>query len=99
MASSECPGSIHRRLSSVMPANSFFENVQLHIQLPDLLIDGVLLRVGILARGLHAAEDVGNCSSACRFQFATRFGCTSKALAISAAVLTRRIAFTATLGF
>ena len=53
-------GSIHGRLSSIDEASSFFEKVQLHFQLADLLVELVLLGVGLLAHLLAAvAEDVG----------------------------------------
>ena len=53
-------GSIHGRLSSVDEASSFFEKVQLHFQLADLLEEFVLLGVGLLTHLLAAvAEDVG----------------------------------------
>src|SRR5207248_11162274 len=52
--------SIHRRLSSVEQASSFFEKVQLHFQLADLFIELILLCVGLLAYVLTAvAEHVG----------------------------------------
>jgi hypothetical protein len=54
-----CCGSIHRRRSSIDEASSFFEKVQLHFQLADLLVEFVLLGVGLLAHLLAAvAEDV-----------------------------------------
>src|SRR5215471_9024493 len=53
-------GSIHGRLSSVDEASSFFEKVQLHFQLADLLVELVLLGIRLLAYLLAAvAEDVG----------------------------------------
>jgi hypothetical protein len=53
-------GLIHGRLSSVDEASSFFEKVQLHFQLADLLVELVLVGVGLLAHLLAAiAENVG----------------------------------------
>lgn len=52
-------GSFHGRLSLVEEASSFFEKVQLHFQLADLLVQLVLLGVGLLAHLLAAfAEDI-----------------------------------------
>src|SRR3954470_13502124 len=52
-------GSIHRRRSSIDKASSFFEKVQLHFELADLLVEFVLLGVGLLADLLAAvAENV-----------------------------------------
>ncbi|HVI78078.1 MAG TPA: hypothetical protein VM715_07920 [Candidatus Acidoferrum sp.] len=46
-------------MSSVEEASSFFEKVQLHFQLADLLVELVLLSVGLLAHLLSTvAEDV-----------------------------------------
>src|SRR5277367_2338330 len=60
MLSREYSGSIHERLSSVDEASSFFEKVQLHFQLADLLVELVLVGVGLLAHLLAAvAKDVG----------------------------------------
>src|ERR1700730_10050568 len=60
MLSRGCCGSIHGRLSSVDEASSFFEKVQLHFQLSDLLVEFVLLSVGLLAHLFSAvAENVG----------------------------------------
>src|SRR5664279_482234 len=47
-------GSIHCLRSSTEQASSFFEKVQLHFQLPDLLIQFGLFRVGLLAHLLPA---------------------------------------------
>src|SRR5437588_3743607 len=59
MVRRRCCGSIHRRRSSIDEASSFFEKVQLHFQLADLLVELVLLGVGLLAHLLAAvAEDV-----------------------------------------
>jgi hypothetical protein len=53
-----CAGSIHGRLS-IEEASSFFEKVQFHFQLANLLIQFVLLCVGLLADRLAAiAEDI-----------------------------------------
>src|SRR5438309_5117589 len=53
-----CAGSIHGRLS-IEEASSFFEKVQLHFQLADLLIQFVPFRVGLLADLLAAiAENI-----------------------------------------
>ena len=51
--------SIHRRRSSIDEASSFFEKVQLHFQLTDLLVELVLICLGLLAHLFAAvAEDV-----------------------------------------
>src|SRR5258708_14385534 len=50
-------GSIHRRRSSIDEASSFFEKVQLHFQLADLLVEFVLLGVGLLAHLLAAVAE------------------------------------------
>jgi hypothetical protein len=91
-------GSAHRRLSLILPADSF-ETVELHFQPPDLLVEGVLLGAGMLARSLSAGQDRRQPLRRLRFQLATRLGCTSKIFAISAVVPTPRIATTAAFAF
>src|SRR5260370_42429855 len=57
-----CAGSIHGRFS-IHEASSFFEKVQLHFQLANLLIQFVLFRVGLLADLLAAIpENIGKTS-------------------------------------
>src|SRR5579863_6687498 len=54
-----CVGSIHLRRTSIDEASSFFEKVQLHFELADLLVELVLLGVGLLAHLFAAvSEDV-----------------------------------------
>ena len=93
-------GSIHRRRSSIDEASSFFEKVQLHFQLADLLVELVLVGVGLLAHLLAAvAEDSGKPAIACFFQPPTWVGWTPKIWAIRAVVLWALMASTATLAF
>src|ERR1700730_7612052 len=57
MLSRGCCGSIHGRLSSIDEASSFFEKVQLHFQLADLLVELILFGVGLLAHLLAAVAE------------------------------------------
>src|SRR4051812_12388363 len=53
-------GSIHERRSSADEASSFFEKVQLHFQLADLLVELVLFGIGLLTHLLAAiAKNIG----------------------------------------
>ena len=47
-------GSIHCLRSSTEQASSFFEKVQLHFQLPDMLVEFGLVGIGLLAQLLAA---------------------------------------------
>src|ERR1051325_6767516 len=55
-----CPDSIHERRSSIDESSFFFEKVQLHFQLANLLVEFILFSVGLLAYLVPAvAEDIG----------------------------------------
>ena len=55
-----CFGSIHVRWSSSEQASSFFEKVQLHFELADLLVELVLLGFDLLELAVvPVAEDLG----------------------------------------
>ena len=88
------------RLSSAEEASSFFEKVQLHFQLADLLVQLVLLGIRLLADLLAAvAEDVGQARQGLFLPPPTWVGWTPNICAICVAVLCALMASTATLAF
>src|SRR5580693_7758096 len=95
-----CFGSIHRRRSSIDEARSFFEKVQLHLQLADLFIELVLFGVGLLAHLLAAAaEQIRQAGQGLLLPSANLRRVDAEHLCDLRVVLCARMASTATLAF